>query len=346
MGRGVRGRAAGWAVLAMVLVGCPRAPEAPTGPREWDRVTLRSARGTPRLEAIAGTGAADAWAVGAMLDERRGRGARPAVTGCAFHFDGRRWTESPLPAGTGSLSAVAVAAPDDAWAAGERGTVLHFDGRAWAREPLPPAYAQASFSDLWAWPTELWAAAGTYGTPGRILRRTASGWTEVPIPAAASRSVDQLWGTSPSDLWIPSGRAWHYDGTAWRQATVGTATLRTVHGTGPGDVWMLGGRGSSMSSFGWRAAAFHYDGRRWAEVPVPGEALFLWHVCAASPTEAVAVGSVGHALRWDGRAWRRSTTGLETRGGGQEHLRDVHCAPGMALAVGGLGPDVLRLRAR
>ncbi len=53
----------------------------------------------------------------------------------------------------------------------------------------------------------------------------------------------------------------------------------------------------------------HFDGRVWAERPLPDEDDVIYDLYAPSKTEVYAVGRRGLAVRWDGSRWRRSPTG-------------------------------------
>jgi hypothetical protein len=95
------------------------------------------------LLGVAATGRADAWAVGyANYPDR----SEPV----AQHWNGTRWTRSPLPTGLGSatLTAVAARGPADVWAAGyltgdpvsgrpSEPLLLRWNGGSWSRVALP-----------------------------------------------------------------------------------------------------------------------------------------------------------------------------------------------------------------
>src|SRR5258707_11148812 len=81
--------------------------------------------------AVAALGESDAWAVGTHTPLPRG------IYPLAEHWDGQRWRVVPCPSPGGtaeptrsSLEAVAIDAPHDAWAAGNRSPIKH----------VPPSY--------------------------------------------------------------------------------------------------------------------------------------------------------------------------------------------------------------
>lgn len=71
-----------------------------------------------------GSGPNDVWAVGMKHAGLFGN------TGFSYHWDGKGWTDVPLPLEE-HISAVSVRSPTDAWAAGWHSTLLHWNGKAW-----------------------------------------------------------------------------------------------------------------------------------------------------------------------------------------------------------------------
>lgn len=76
-----------------------------------------------RVRALHGTAADDVWAVGEIAE-----GARK--TALALHFDGKEWKRTAL-AAEQPLSTVYVRSRQEAYAAGEQGTLVKWDGSAW-----------------------------------------------------------------------------------------------------------------------------------------------------------------------------------------------------------------------
>ncbi len=320
--------------LIHVSAACHLRPRVPSGNPEWSLVTLPGVAAGAQIASLGGSGPQDVWA---LVHDAQG----PNTGTTFFHYDGRAWTRSSAqPAITGYLGDLYATSPSDAWAVGAAGQVAHYDGRAWSLSVISDAAANArTLVRVRAWPGEAWA---TTDLPDVYRYHFANGaWLQdlAPLPGEV-RPFPELWGATARDVWLAGGRSMHFDGAAWSEVTVGRATLRDVHGTASDDVWMVGGRGSSMSQNNWRGAAFHWDGARWTETPVPSGILFLWRVIAVSRTEAWAVGGGADAIRWDGHAWRRTLTGFE-RTSGLPALRTLYAAGGHVWAAGRSIPGII-----
>lgn len=68
-------------------------------------------------------------------------------SGALSHFDGKRWSAVPLPAGTPLLMSVSAASRTEAYAVGQHGWALTWNGTAWrpsptgVKDPLEDVYA-------------------------------------------------------------------------------------------------------------------------------------------------------------------------------------------------------------
>jgi hypothetical protein len=120
-----------------------------------------------RLNAVAGTGPDDLWAVGTTYSDVDGRGPSH---GLAEHWDGARWNAvliAPVSGEFGLTSVVAVGA-NDVWALGTGGggfdqpLLLHRDGSAWRLVPGPSLGAGPVAGDLAAASGELWFAGTSF----------------------------------------------------------------------------------------------------------------------------------------------------------------------------------------
>jgi len=79
------------------------------------------------------------------------------------------------------------------------------------------------------------------------------------------------------------------------------AALEGVWGLDDSNVFAWGTRKAGAGDFEW--PVFHYDGRRWTELPMPGFAVMAMH--GVAPDMVYAVGFKGFVGRWDGASWRR-----------------------------------------
>ena len=54
------------------------------------------------------------------------------------------------------------------------------------------------------------------GTQGRFLVRPGTKWTDLTKSLSPKNSLDDIWGSSPTDVWaVTNGAAYHFDGKQW-----------------------------------------------------------------------------------------------------------------------------------
>ncbi|HEY5928480.1 MAG TPA: hypothetical protein VIV11_42630, partial [Kofleriaceae bacterium] len=139
-----------------------------------------------------------------------------------------------------------------------------------------------------------------------------------------------VWGQSPSDVYVVGGKAqlgsvWHFDGTAWSEMALPSATslLRAVWGTG-GEVFAVGNVPDNDVTTP-DATIVHYDGTLWTEMEIPyTEELF--GISGRSADEVFAVGGRpgSNILYFDGAAWASMVSNVE---GTVLGLQAVHAGP-------------------
>jgi hypothetical protein len=239
-----------------------------------------------RLYAIAASSFDDAWAVGERLVPTRvgaGDGLQDRAYPLIEHWDGSTWTVVPVPAADpnhagGSLYAVTVFAPDDAWAVGrledpEVPLAEHWDGVNWTAAPVPPLtdspnnqlralvdVAGDSASDAWALAL-LGKRNGAYANA--ILHWNGKAWTHVAAPAVPNTSTADIVFTrlsvdaSTGYPWIAGAQlhgigellrfdgaaveSWNGHGWTGEQPPDGTQTITAISSAGDRDVWALRG---------------------------------------------------------------------------------------------------------
>ncbi len=72
-------------------------------------------------------------------------------------------------------------------------------------------------------------------------------WCPATNPADSRSAFTAVWGTNKDDVWAvgSGGAVVHFDGTAWKDASLQTTrTLFSVGGSGPDDVWIVGTYGT------------------------------------------------------------------------------------------------------
>jgi hypothetical protein len=238
----------------------------------WSTVPAPSADPTryeTYLVSVAASGPEDALAVGDYNEAREGARAFLELQ----HWDGQGWATVQPPAidsyGGLTLTGVAEAAPDDAWAVGfdetEHGGVplaLHWDGSSWGRAPMPDTGEPEShlFAITALAPDDYWAVGG-WAKPGDLrgsalvahwngTRWEIAEWSSpaAPHPAAETGGpydiLEAVDGSSASDVWavgesqdVPESQSrtliTRWDGTSW--AIVSSPNVDPEPGTGPVD---------------------------------------------------------------------------------------------------------------
>ncbi|HEX6472902.1 MAG TPA: hypothetical protein VF069_27685 [Streptosporangiaceae bacterium] len=237
------------------------------------------------LVAVVPLGTSDAWAFGA-------KDAAFQTGPLAVHWNGRGWSEVPLPAAIpgeepGMVTAADGSAPGNVWAAGDR------DGQ----DP----YALR-------WDGAAWTVAKTWPGEGQITGLTAFSPTDVWVFGASGANVGL--GT------------WHFDGHDWTRIDPGFEPA-AASAVSPDDMWAVG-----RSTSGDSRSLGHYDGSHWNLVDLGDllppdintdtlqqNAYFtdatavasddVWVAGYLDRTENAAFTRTVFLLHWNGHAWRK-----------------------------------------
>jgi hypothetical protein len=253
------------------------------------------------LQAVSGTSATDAWAVGVTHN-----GTLPSRT-LIQRWNGTAWSIVPSPnpgLQLNELRGVVALSPSNAWAVGFRegssGTgptletlILHWDGVQWAQVETPSVGSGANqlFGIGAISANDLWAVGSAGGAP-LALRWRGTGWSVVDVARDAGLSQEFLTsvsGASGDDVWaVGQGRGIfsnqvfgtirHWDGVHWTEKTCyahsasnppenyegggPTAYFTGVSARSGNDVWAVGVRGSGPM-------ILHWDGTAWTPVVHP-----------------------------------------------------------------------------
>ncbi|MEY9874852.1 hypothetical protein ABH931_004352 [Streptacidiphilus sp. MAP12-33] len=243
--------------------------------------------------AVAAVSPTDVWAVGNFMPDTSGSN-QDATLNKAAHFDGSRWTSTPIgDVGPNFDTLFGVAAvPGHAWAVGvatdghyrTHSLVQSWDGRAWQPVTLPTLgsvhdtlYAATAVSahDVWA-VGDRENADGSFGT--LVEHDDGRGWSVVRVPDPGSTG-DHLYGVTArgaDDVWAVGQRdgasgdtplVEHYDGHRWSAVDVpaaGTtgALLQGVALGAGGQVWAVGQSDDARHRA--RPLVVHFDGRGWS----------------------------------------------------------------------------------
>jgi hypothetical protein len=211
---------------------------------------------------VAASSATNAWAVGQSSKNRA----------LALHWNGTRWTRTPLPAGSraGNLGAVATTSMANAWAFGEGpqgdNFLLHWNGKRWNRSALPAVAKFAFLRTVTATSaTNAWIVGG-----GLILHWNGKKWTQLPSPKPQSGTGDAdligLAQSSARSAWavgqvsqqdIPVIARWNETSWVSVAAPVAAGQLLGVAISPSGRAWAVGKSGTGQTLI------LHWDGKAW-----------------------------------------------------------------------------------
>jgi hypothetical protein len=223
---------------------------------------------------VAAAGPDDVWAVG---DQQK--------AGVVHHWDGTTW--SVVPVTCAPLYAVDASSANDVWAVGQAGTVVHWDGSTLSATTIPST--PQALLGVWAGgATNVWVV----GTAGMVARWDGSTWSKSTLGFA---DLDQVWGTSASDLWaVGAGVVEHWDGSTWTAVAKPFTTnfpISDVWGASANDVWAV----SMTEGF------MHWDGTQWSAAAAPATGFSgLW---GSASDDVWARGTSGFA-HFDGTSWK------------------------------------------
>lgn len=229
-----------------------------------------------------------------LLRGRLGRCSAVAVAGAAMVLTlGAAAAPVARPAAVtndpGNLYGVSAVSASDAWAVGQNGgagdMILHWNGTRWIRAAVPSpragytdAVSALSASDAWA----VGVGGAKLADKTLVLHWNGTSWTKVPSPSPGKAPVDdQLYGVSALSR-----------DDVWAVGTYGNVTSGSIH-----------------------ALVLHWNGRTWAQTPLPqpqGREGELSGVDALSANDVWAVGDyfTKHfadktlVLHWNGSRWR------------------------------------------
>jgi hypothetical protein len=210
------------------------------------------------------------------------------------------------------LSGVWASSASDVFVVGNQGTILHFNGVTWS--PQLSGTSETLFAVWGSSPSDVFAV----GEKGVVLRYDGVTWG--PHPSPTTGRLSGLWGTSPTDLYAVGLGVFHYDGSAWKQVASSTSALNAIWGSSASEVFVVGSD-----------EVLHYENNKWTSETVQ-PATILLGVWGSSASDVHAVGWGGRAFRFDGKAWKQSTTTQLS-----STLRGVYGAGNAVFAVGEQG---------
>ncbi|MBW8738754.1 MAG: hypothetical protein JF621_17035 [Streptomyces turgidiscabies] len=276
---------AAWAVGAQSLAGVNKGVILRWNGTTWQQESAPGVPETGVWHAVDGVSAHDVWAYG--WDE---------VGETLAHFDGKRWTQAPLPAEKGYGFAKLAAVPGRVWLVSDTAINTYAHG-GWQSTPIPhgvfiSAIEARNSHDAWAVGQFAYA-----GQPSRsvLLHWDGRSWTET-APAGGDLLATAVYQESARSVWVTAlapyvedepqkTKVLHWNGRTWRDVTGPVDGLRasSVTGDGKGTVWVSG------DPYGYEGTALYWRlrDRVWTSVEgdaVPGGQTQAYDIEALAPT--------------------------------------------------------------
>jgi hypothetical protein len=340
-------QAFGWAALlsataAALTLGAVAAPAgatatraatpaaAPTAAPDVPAVAAPAFPG--RLYSVTAISASDVWAVGLGNEGT-----------LELHFNGSKWTQSPVATKNGYFDGVASTSAGNVWAVGgtnwfspSQTLADHWNGSKWTRFSTPGsgyfnAVAATSTTNAWA--------VGLMGPgPGIVASTTpliehwnGRNWTEQslkPVPGGgqftgvAATSASNAWAVGQTDSADPQTLIEHWNGKNWTRisspnvADSTASNLKSVTAISSDNAWAVGSTSLGGSQ---KALTIHWDGKRWTIIPGnnPGGDVALLGVLATWTNNIWAVGFTNPSTcsnggpkcqslieHWNGARWK------------------------------------------
>ncbi len=198
---------------------------------------------------------------------------------------------------TNTLRGVWGSAANDVWAVGDGGTVLRWQGKAWSSR-FTSGTSNALFSLWGSSSNNVWSV----GAGGTIIHWDGRVWSE--STSGTTRTLRAVWGSSANDVWAVGdlGTIVRWNGSAWSCTTCPAIIMNRylfgLWGTSADNIW-------TAAQDEVQVALFHWDGKSWSEMFVPGAATGqsggVWG-SSFDDVWTVGWGNPGIA-HWDGSGW-------------------------------------------
>ncbi|MGW3645595.1 hypothetical protein [Streptomyces sp. NPDC000878] len=276
---------AAWAVGAQYVDGVSQGVILRWNGRAWQQQTTPAVPETGVWHAVDAVSARDVWAYGwDQQGETLG------------HYDGKRWTETPLPAEQGYGFAKLAAVPGKTWLVSDTAINSYSHG-VWQSTPLPTGVRISAIEARTA--HDAWAVGqfGYVGQPSRsvLLHWDGRSWTET-APAGSNLTLSAVYQESARSVWVTAltpysedepqqSKVLHWNGRTWRDVTgpVDGLWATAITGDGKGTVWVSG------DPYGYEGTALYWRlrGGKWTSVEgdaVPGGHTQAYDIEALAPT--------------------------------------------------------------
>jgi hypothetical protein len=276
---------AAWAVGVQYVDGAAQRALLRWNGKTWQQQSTPAVPTAGVWHAVDGVSAHDVWAYG--WDEQG------ETLG---HYDGKRWTQMPLPEEKGYGFAKLAAVPGRTWLVSDTAINSYARG-VWQRTPLPTGVRISAIEARTA--HDAWAVGqfGYAGQPSRsvLLHWDGRSWTDT-APAGSNLTLSAVYQESARSVWVTAltpyvedeqqqTKVLHWNGRTWRDVTgpVDGLWATAITGDGKGTVWVSG------DPYGYEGTALYWRLRDgvWTSVQgdaVPGGRTQAYDIEALAPT--------------------------------------------------------------
>lgn len=258
---------------------------------EYSTVPLPAANVS--IESISGSSASDVWIVGTES------GATSSSPWIAYHYDGSKWSSTPLTTTKGrpNFGVVSLGGSSVYMGFSYSAEIFQLSGTTYTKKT---AFSVTSGYTMAAVGSKVFI--GTQENFGAGPLYTFDGTTSKQIPVTEGLGgVSAIWGSSETDVWLArSSGLGHLVNGSYDDAD--SDAYYDVHGSAKDDVW-------AVTKTGVR----HYDGSAWKDVTFPGGTSDAARTVTALSKDEVIVTTYSNVYHWDGSAFvKESRTGAPT----------------------------------
>ncbi|MBS2014848.1 MAG: hypothetical protein JST00_18305 [Deltaproteobacteria bacterium] len=235
------------------------------------------------ISAIGGSSASDVWIVGSES------GSTSSSPWIAYHYDGSKWSSTPLSTTKGrpSFGVVSLGGSNVYLGFSYSADIFQLSGSTFTKKAsfsVTSGYTMAAVgSKVFIGTQENFGAGPLYTFDGTSSKQI--------FVTDGLGGVNAIWGASEDDVWLArsSGLGHLVNGT-YDDADSGA--FSDVHGSAKDDVWAVSKTGLQ-----------HYDGSSWKDVSFPGGTSDPPRTVTALSKDEVIVTTYSDVYRWDGSAF-------------------------------------------
>lgn len=186
------------------------------------------------------------------------------------HYDGTHFQVMDTPVGDNGLLKIWGSDRTNIWACGWDGILFHFDGSVWTRVPFDTTQVILSifgFGRDYLYSTSAYEVTpdGKYADTTTCFFSSYQNGTwikEDSLIGGGDRvywygfGFNDLWGTSPDNLYSISSWVWHRESGQWKMMLGDYWMLNRIRGSASNNIFALGDNG----------IVFHFNGENWGRI--------------------------------------------------------------------------------